>query len=322
MVSLASPGNFLNSWKRQGAGRTLTSTYGKLGLPLDVSRALARKTKICLAPVEYVSRRVAAKTRIAKDELRVSKVTDYAILQADQVPDLAKLKQHCESVFEKFKDAALSAQQAPFPLFRFDKTPLGPRAVDVEDMRPIVDFLCQPELVAMAKDYIGETPVLGNICLWYSRVNSDRVGPQLIHRDMNCKRQLHLVIPLRTVDMGTGPFTFLPGDQSRAYNRAVGYVKGRVDDAEFFKTIDPSRMIPFTSEKGAVLVVNPYECFHFGGRAATSPRFVLICSYTSLFENAEEGLGTYRLVNRDQLSDGSRERNELLNLVGSQRPAA
>ncbi len=35
MVSLATPSNFIKSWRREGPGRTLTSTFGKIGLPLQ-----------------------------------------------------------------------------------------------------------------------------------------------------------------------------------------------------------------------------------------------------------------------------------------------
>ncbi len=244
----------------------------------------------------------------------MSKDKDYAFLTHDQVPALDALKHHCEAMFERQKETVLAATKAPHSLFSYNKTPDGPEVVQVDEMRPIVDFLCHPDLVSMAVDYIGEMPVLGNICLWYSRTGSERLGPQNIHRDMNCKRQLHVVIPIRPIDQGTGPFTFWPGDKSCEVIEKINHFYGRFEDDEFFNLAGRDQMIPFTSERGAALAINPYACFHFGGRAETTPRFVLICSYTSRFENAEEGLGTYRLVNRGRFSDGSSLRRKLLNL--------
>ena len=112
--------------------------------------------------------------------------------------------------------------------------------------------------------------------------------------------------------MGTGPFT--SGRPERDVIEKINHFYGRFEDDEFFNLAGRDTMIPFTSDRGAALVINPYACFHFGGRAETTPRFVLICSYTSRFGNAEEGLGTYRLVNRDRFSDGSPLRRQLLNL--------
>lgn len=81
MVSLASGSNFMKSWRREGAGRTLTSTFGKIGLPLPASRTLARATKISLSPMDSGA---SAKLRVPKDE-------DYAFLTHDQVPGLDAL---------------------------------------------------------------------------------------------------------------------------------------------------------------------------------------------------------------------------------------
>lgn len=310
MVSLSTPLHFANSWKKEGAGRTILSTCGKLGIPMPASRAMARMVKIGLSPSDYISRRMA----VAGGGPRVSKTDDYVILQG--VAGLDWLKQHCESVFEKKEAECLAAKKAPHSLFGFWRTDDGPAAVlaDLDDMRPIVEFLCQPELVAMATDYIGELPVLGNICLWWSNTNSPRLGPQNIHRDMNCRRQLHIIIPLRPIDHGTGPFTFLPGGRSREVIAETGHYYGRIDDDDFAQHIEDYEWIPFTSDRGAALVMNPYACFHFGGRATTNPRFVLICSYTSKFESAEEGNGIYRLVNRSAFDDGTPMRKRLLNL--------
>lgn len=310
MVSLSTPMHFAASWKREGAGRTIQSTCKKLGLPLPASRSVARMVKIGLSPADYIARRFA----IAPAGPRVSKTDDYTILQS--VPGLDHLKQHCETILEKKKAECLAATRAPHSLFGFWRTDSGPAAVlaDIEDMRPIVDFLCQPELIAMATDYIGELPVLGNICLWWSNTNSPRLGPQNIHRDMNCKRQLHIIMPLRPIDHGTGPFTFLPGSRSREIIDETGHNYGRIEDDEFAQHVEDYEWIPFTSDRGAALVMNPYACFHFGGRATTNPRFVLICSYTSKFENAEEGNGVYRLANRAAFSDGTKMRARLLNL--------
>ncbi len=103
--------------------------------------------------------------------LQVPKDKDYTFLTHDQMPGLDALKRHCESVFEKNKESVLAATKAPHSLFSYkphslfsyNKTPNGPEVVEVDDMPPIVDFLCQSDLVDMAADYIGEAPVLGNI---------------------------------------------------------------------------------------------------------------------------------------------------------------
>lgn len=312
MVSLATPVNFARSWQTRGPGRTLLSTFGRLGVPLSASRAITSGVKITMSLPDYLLRRREAAR--ARSTLSIPRDKDYAIFRADEIPGLDEVKQHCEGLFERHRDAALSATKAPFSLIEFYKTVHGPAVKSPDELRPIVQFLSQPALVEMAANYIGEMPVLGNVCVWYTFVNSAQLGAQNIHRDMNCRRQIHIVIPIWPIDEGTGPFTFLPGDKSRNIVARINHNYGRFDDDDFYKLIDRNEMIAFTSDKGAVLAVNPYACFHFGGRAKTKPRFVLICSYTSRFESAEEGNGLYRLTNRGSLSDGSPVCERLLNL--------
>jgi len=309
MITKSRLQNFRYSWSSKGPGRTLLSAFGRLGFSLPLSRALSRLTKIILNPVDYISRRVQVGGISRKAIAQIPREDGYLFL--DDVHGLEAVQSHCDAIFLERKKPALSATKVPHSLFNFSKTPTGPSSSDIEAMKPLVDFLCQPALAGMAAEYIGEIPVIGNISLWWSNTGSERLGPQLIHRDMNQKRQLHLIIPIYPIDEENGPFTFLPADLSRDFIKETGHFYGRIEDSEFKHLKD---MIPFTSNKGSALIVNPYDCFHFGGRAATKPRFVLICSYTSKFESAEEGQGTYRLVNRAGFGVDSSLRRKLLDL--------
>ena len=317
MTSIASGARFVQQFqvrrKRTGLGRTLIAVYRRLGFGPLTSYRLARWSKIALSPLDYLQRRVRARQLSGQAALTVGK-DDYLLFPEGAGPDLSELVAYCDSLFEKKREAVVSSGDVPAEVVRFVNDADGPSALSPEEVAPIVRQVCRPDIVAMVADYIGEVPVLGNINLWYTPVNQQREGPQQIHRDMNARRQLHLVVAIRDIDAGCGPFTFLPGGPSRRAVEVLGHTGGRVPDEDFWACVSEDDMVPFTGRAGAALLVNPYACFHFGGRAKTGSRLVLIVSFTSRFESAEEGAGAYRLRNRADLCDGTPLQSALLDL--------
>jgi|GEM_PF-5207282 len=318
MVSVAGGLRQVRTFRQQrseaGAGRALISLFRRAGFGADSSYRLARWCKIAGEPFAYLGRRSQATALARQAALKVPREDDYLVLPAGSLPRLQELVQYCDDLFERKREEVLARNKVPSEVIAFDRTPQGPAAPSPEELKPIVDIVCQPEYVAMAAEYIGEAPVLGNVSFWYTPVNKERSGPQNIHRDINTPRQLHLVVAIRDIDQVTGPFTFLPGDKSRAANRSLQHQSGRIADEAFWQHVSPSDMVAFTGPAGSAMLVNPYACFHFGGRAEGKPRLVLIVSYTSKYESAEEGVGAYRLINRSALSDGSKLRRLLLDL--------
>ena len=94
----------------------------------------------------------------------------------------------------------LAAYQPPFGLiFNIENTIENP-----DEIEPIVRFCSQPAVFNMVSAYLGEYPVLASIAFGYTAPNSSGVGSQFFHADTNEPRQLHLVMPISSIDMELG----------------------------------------------------------------------------------------------------------------------
>jgi ectoine hydroxylase-related dioxygenase (phytanoyl-CoA dioxygenase family) len=185
---------------------------------------------------------------------------------------------------------------------------------DPREIAPIIHFCAQPKLFSIISRYIGEFPVVSNMSLIYTRQNETVIGPQKWHRDTNAPRQLHLVIPIWDIDELCGPFTLLPGDKSRDVIHALGHNHGRVEDDVFEKFGVTSDIVKLIGVAGTAYLVNPYACFHYGARARTKPRLMLIVNFSSLFEGAEGMQSPSRSANKAALDDGRFETRCLVDL--------
>lgn len=301
--------------RARGLGRTFGSVFVLMGMTRKTANLNSARIKRCLGLFEYIRRRKVETVVPLAGAHPIPESLGYAILDANRIEGLKDLVSHCRSILEREQER-LSAPDNVETLaaIEFHRTPWGVEIGNPKDVRPIIDVLAQPYLVATAARYIGEIPVLGNICLLHTPIHDVWSGPQLFHRDMNQDRQLHLIIAINDIDETAGPFTFVPAHHSARINKSLGHTGGRITDEDMYKYLNPEDCIQFTGGAGSALMVNPYQCFHFGGRAEKRTRQVLICSYTSKFEGAEEAEGIYTAVNRSALDDNSRLRKLLLDL--------
>ena len=89
---------------------------------------------------------------------------------------------------------------------------------------------------------MGEVPVIGAVSLMYTPVNDSMVGPQKFHRDMNCRKQLHLVVALSDIDKNSGPFTFVPANVSKRLNNEISHHGGRIEDDTILSRLRPGEL--------------------------------------------------------------------------------
>lgn len=296
--------------RSQGFGRVGVYFAVKAGIPVGLARPVVRFLKICMHPIEFLRRRSIGDLR-RHIGVRIPHGADYLV--NPPLPGKEALVAHCRQLLERKRSNLTFA--VPYTFVTTISSQNGIQRVDAPDeMKPIIDFACQPEVAGIVADYMGEIPVLSVISLIYTPINSSMLGPQKFHRDMNCASQVHLIINIDDVDEETGPFTFLSGQQSSSIIKATGHADGRVSDDAIRARIDDSDLIKCVGPTGTAFFVNPYACFHFGARAHAKPRYILILNYTSKFEWGE-GLGSiYRSANRHLFADGTRLRQRLLAL--------
>lgn len=157
---------------------------------------------------------------------------------------------------------------------------------DLQAKPSFLQFATSPELVAIAADYLGFTPVLSTIELWKSnRGDVAEVGSQLFHLDNADDKQVKLFVNLIDIDEETGPFCFLPTTETRKvvsatrYGRKVGV--DRLADDRVFGVVPEQSVVRCVGQAGDACFVDTVNCLHYGSRRNEKPRYVLMCQYLS-----------------------------------------
>jgi hypothetical protein len=288
----------------------------RLGLSHTDAIDVAKRIKKLATPVtSFMRSRIAAYLGGA-DGLRVPRDKGYLRLPDGYLEGTARVVAHCNALYRR-KESEISASfKPPYGMvIRFVEMGASVRMEDPEEIRPIFEFCTQPRLFRLLTEYMGEFPVMANVSLIYTRPNSETVGAQLFHRDMNERRQLHMVMPIWSVDTECGPFTLIPGDTSDKVVKALRLREsGRIGDKDIFSVCRVDELVTVTGKPGDVYLVNPYRCIHYGARARSKPRLLLIVNFTSLFEAAEGQHAVYRSSNKRALDNGRPESRWLLNI--------
>lgn len=299
--------------KRQEGGRQATHYLKRLGLSQAKATDATRFLKIAASPLQYAKRRNVAKYLRRTDVLKVPRDTHFMPLPENYLHGVDTVVAHCAGLYEAKKEQM--EYTSPYGmLIRCLHNGTNVVLESSEEVRPILEFCSQPKLFGSIAQYMDAFPVLSSISLVYTKPNSDTRGSQKFHRDMNERKQLHLVMPIWSVQDENGPFTLVPGNLTDKIIATIGDVGGRIEDEEILKVVKESDFVKLTGQPGTAYLANPYRCLHFGARARSKPRLLLIVNFTSPFEGAEGLDGVYRAANRYELDNGKPEVRWLLNI--------
>lgn len=149
-------------------------------------------------------------------------------------------------------------------------------------------------LFAVAQAYLGSSPVLDIITMWWSALYKKEAdvaeAAQLYHFDMDRPKWLKFFVYLTDVTPETGPHCFIArshrrGEQPRELLRK-GYA--RIDDAEVEKHFGPERRIEFVGPRGTIFAEDT-RGFHKGKIPRTGDRLVFEMEYSdTLFGSGYE----------------------------------
>lgn len=286
-------------------GRDTASYLRRLNIPHKDAVALTKAIKKTLNPIKALKRKTNLPDTIGASGWK--KIT---------VPDSQNLAKYCAELFEKKKEKIMADFKPPYGFVLNVIEENGKVLLeDPEDFKPIVEFCSKPEIYDAVAGYIGEKPVISNISLLYTMPDSTRIGPQLFHRDTNEYKQIHIVIPVWEVDDESGPFTFIPADESAKIVKALKHENGRIPDETIFQYYDEKNLLTCTGKPGDVYLLNPCQCIHFGARTKSKPRLLLIINMTSIFEGVEGQFAMYRAANRNIFQDDNKVCQSLLNVA-------
>lgn len=299
---------------RRREGRDAASALQKAGVPLLRSIDLTRRLKIAANPMTFMGRRVSARPPISPFEKSLAR-NHFVRVPDATFPGADAVVAHCAGLFEAKREAVVAAFRPPSAeVIRMQSYGNEPVIEDVEEIRPIAKFLAQPAVFEVISRYLGERPVLSTVALIYTEPNKAIQDSQAFHRDLQDRNLIHLLMPIWPIDEQTGPFTLLPSDESDKVISVVGEDVVRITDEQIFNVVPKSSLVRLTGEPGAVYLCNPFRCIHYGARARSKSRLVLIVNLASAFEAVEGMQCIYRAKNRRELDDGSREMRWLLDL--------
>jgi hypothetical protein len=144
----------------------------------------------------------------------------------------------------------------------------------------IADFALSEPIASAAVGYLGGSPRLHSIGLYYSPVNDTTEGSQLFHCDGDDLTQLKVFVNIWPVEGGAGEFTFVPKNLMTRWLRSRGLTKALDDDA--VRTLAPEdTWIRLTGAAGNGVFVDTSRCLHQGSRSRGSPRLVLMFQYVN-----------------------------------------
>ena len=153
---------------------------------------------------------------------------------------------------------------------------------------PLISLALSDWIVSKASSYLNMIPIVGSIQVWYSP-NESKIeeGSQFFHLDYADVNQCKVFINLDTIDEDSGPLTFVPKEKSEKITKSINYKLSnkdiRISDDVVLKHCDKKEWIKSTGEKGDILMVDSSRCIHFGSRAASKPRRILMIQYITPF---------------------------------------
>jgi hypothetical protein len=153
-----------------------------------------------------------------------------------------------------------------------------------ETAPPFFDLALSDEILQLASDYLGELPVLLIPRLWWTRPEpqAERGLTQMFHRGRpnapHIRRQAKFLFTMSDVDENSGPFHFITAELSERI--IPDYRSGDcLGDEEIFRHVRPSDVMKLIGPPGTGLMVDTARCFHFGRRARSKERLMLMIQF-------------------------------------------
>jgi hypothetical protein len=218
--------------------------------------------------------------RRAEFEHLLGESEDYTWLPAGTLSSVPAAVALAEEIFEERRSG-----MKPNP-YGFRSSDLL-AATSYEDAPAFFDLALSDELVQLASDYMGEIPVLLKPRLWWTKPEGPDAklgGTQMFHIGSRARppvlRQAKFLFTMNEVDYDCGPFTFLRADISERIAVAIGYEIGEeVTDEVIYSFAQPNETMSLIGPPGTGLMVDTCRCFHFGRRASSKERLMLMIQF-------------------------------------------
>lgn len=205
------------------------------------------------------------------------------------VPEITAAVACAKRIFEE-KGEDINRTLMPYTVAYYDELLNEPE---------IAAFAFSDKIIKYASDYLGEYPVLTNIGLVRTdpRAGQEWLEAQNLHLDVIDTKVFRVLLYVTDVKKENGPFSFYPlsiserlsTDPKLAYGGMLSNMG--IEDHEI-PSYASDNLIGITGQAGTTFFVDTCRCFHFGSRAESGTRGVLMLAYTGLaIENLRESMG-------------------------------
>lgn len=148
---------------------------------------------------------------------------------------------------------------------------------DIVRIPELVEAVNDPALLAAAQNFLGGTPTISDVKMWWSLVGRDAKDNQLFHRDIDDFKFCKLFIYLTDVGPDDGPHVYVRGSSGgNRFHHAL-----RFTDEEVEREFGRERLVTFCAEAGSAFLVNTYG-IHKGLRPVKSRRLMFVGQYSLL----------------------------------------
>ncbi|AUN96831.1 hypothetical protein C0V70_01665 [Bacteriovorax stolpii] len=162
--------------------------------------------------------------------------------------------------------------------------------VDILDPKnaALKEFAMNKNLVKLVGDYIGFTPVLENVMMWYSpNENNEGTSSQYYHLDAQDLNTMQVFLYLTDVDEQSGPLTLIKAKWSTEIINQLNYKKNskfkRIDDEMVFSIAPQDAEVKLLGSAGSAFIADTDTCLHYGSRKGTKERYLIVFQYYTPF---------------------------------------
>jgi hypothetical protein len=273
----------------------------RVGWPLLALRLILAR-RIVWSPVTWLHHcwPTPTVTSTSSSVESISRREGYRLFAPGTFVELSEIVAACREIFNRHQAEITDST-------RFNK-PYFYNILTVEDLQQhpiLINFALSAVVIEAVTDYLGQTPRLHSIGVFYSAVNDSIDGSQMYHVDGDALSQIKCFVNVWDVGAGGGALTFLPKRLSSTSVRSKGLLKV-IADEEVARLLPEADQIKVVGSAGSGVFVDTSRCLHQGSRARTHPRLVFQFQYVTrpdalLTQPGREVAGGHLLVTRQLL---------------------
>lgn len=147
---------------------------------------------------------------------------------------------------------------------------------DLMEIKEIAEIANDPAVLKIAADFLGCTPTLSSVNMWYSTPGKKSAQEaQNFHRDVDDYKFVKLFIYLTDVCLQSGPHVYVKGSSRSEKARKIR----RYTDKEIVETFGEENILYLAKPKGSMFMVDTYG-FHKGLLPEGKERLLLQFEYS------------------------------------------